>query len=179
MAPPLAAPDYLSKAAAIALAHAHVGHLNATSPPPGEQRWVVGEPVEYTPYWYFDYRTALPLGKPRNLTTMFAYAPGYLIWKQTHACSLVGWGEYPTLAQREQLYQQASHLADWLVAEPLSIARLRPKLRLPLAEVAQLSYTLRALTDTAAQVAHLFPYLHVQALAEAHLAPLPFILLGK
>lgn len=179
MAPSLAAPDYLSKAAALALAHAHVGHLNATSPPPGEQRWVVGEPIEYTPYWYFNYRAALPPGKPRTFAHLFTYAPGYLLWKQTHACSLIGWAEYPTLAQREQLYQQASQLASWVVAEPLSIARLRSQLRLPLAEVAQLSYTLRALADTAAQVAHLFPYLHAQALAEAHLAPLPFIPVGK
>lgn len=175
MIPPLASSASLSKASALAFAHAHVAYLNAHTPPPGPQRWVVSEPVEYALYWYFNYKTEWDLLQPRDLANLFGYPPGYLIWKQTHACSLIGWGEYPTLTQREDLYQQAQHLATWLVAEPVSFARLRPHLRLPLAHVVQLTYALRALADTSAQAAHLFPFLHDQALREARIPPLPFI----
>lgn len=164
--------DPLSKAAALALAHAHVAHLNAQAPPPGTQRWVVSKPVEYTPYWYFDYQTDLPATRVPNLADYFGYAPGYLLWKQTHIRTTVSWGDYATLPQREQLYQQASRLASQLVAAPLTLARLRAQLRLPLPELVSLAHAVRALTDAAAQSACLFSYLHAQALADARLDPL-------
>lgn len=175
MTPLLASAASLSKASALAFAHAHVTYLNAHTPPPGPRRWVVSEPVEYALYWYFNYQTARDPGQPRRLMDLFAYAPGYLIWKQAHACSLIGWGEYPTLSQREDLYQQAQQLATWLLAEPVTLARLRAHLRLPLAQVVQLTSALRALADRPAQVAHLFSFLYEQALIEARLPALPFI----
>jgi hypothetical protein len=179
MTPPLVPLAPLSRAAALVLAQAHVARLNAQAPPPGTQRWIVSEPVEYTPYWYFDYQTDASLTWSADLVPdladCFGYPPGYLLWKQTHACSLVGWGELSTLDLREQLFQQASHLAQQLVAEPLRFAQLRPHLRVPLPELVQLTQQVRRLPDAAAQVAHLFVALHVQALTEARLAPLPFL----
>jgi hypothetical protein len=83
-----------------------------------------------------------------------------LLWKQTHACTLIGWGELATLPDRERCYRQACQLAGLLVAEPLSLARLRQYIRQPLPELAQLSYTLRALADVQAQHAHLLTGLH-------------------
>ena len=175
MTSPLATAASLSQAAALALAHTHVTYLNAHTPPPGAQRWVVSKPVEYALYWYFDYQTDRDPTQPLDLANLFAYAPGYLIWKQTHACSLIGWAEYPTLPQREDLYQQAQQRAAWLLAEPVSLARLRAHLRLPLPQLVPLTHTLRTLAERPAQGAYLFPFLHDQALAEAKLPPLPFI----
>lgn len=175
MTPPLAP---LSRAAALVLAQAHVARLNAQAPPPGTQRWIVSEPVEYTPYWYFNYQTdavhTWSADQGPDLADCFGYAPGYLLWKHTHARSLVGWGELSTLDLREQLYQQASHLAQRLMIEPLRFAQLRPHLRMPLPELVQLTHQLRTLPDTASQTAHLFAALHAQALSEARLPPLPF-----
>jgi hypothetical protein len=172
---PLATADSLSQAAALALAHAHVTYLNAHTPPPGSQRWVVSNPVEYALYWYLDYQTALDPTQMLDLANLFAYASGYLVWKQTHACSLIGWAEYPTLPQREDLYQQAQQRTAWLLAEPVSLARLRAHLRLPLPQLVELTHTLRTLAEQPAQGAYLFPFLHDQALLEAQLSPLPFI----
>lgn len=180
MTPPLAP---LSHAAALGLAQAHVARLNAQAPPPGTQRWIVSEPVEYTPYWYFDYQTdavrTWSADHVPNLADCFGYPPGYLFWKHTHACSLVGWGELSTLDLREQLYQQAHDLAQRLVAEPLRFAQLRPHLRVPLPELVQLTHQLRLLPDATAQTAHLFAALHAQALREARLPPLPFLPLDQ
>jgi hypothetical protein len=143
------APASLSKAHATALAQAHVTYLNAHHPPPGTQQWVVSDPVEYDLYWYFDYDTDLPTDQALDFANVFAYQPGYLIWKQTQACGLV--------------------------AELLSLARLRPQLRLPLAELVQVTQVLHALAEPPAQADLLFTYLHQQALAEACLPALPFL----
>jgi hypothetical protein len=84
-----------------------------------------------------------------------------------------------TLDLREQLYQQTSHLAQRLVAEPLRFAQLRPHLRVPLPELVQFTHQMHRLPDTAARTAHLFAALHAQALREARLPPLPFIPLDQ
>jgi hypothetical protein len=77
---------FLSKGQAIALAQARVDYLNARTP----QGWVVAEPVEYAEYWYFDYEAPLLPGQSLVLADCFAYPPGYLVWKQTYTCTLVG-----------------------------------------------------------------------------------------
>ena len=179
MPAPLSPPALLAKAQAIALAQAHLAHLNAANDPATKWRWAVSQPTEYTPYWYFDYERRWPPGYRPTILDTIGYPPGYLIWKQTHACTLVGWGELATLLERERCYQQATQLASQLLAEPLSLARLRQYIRLPLPGLAQLGYTLRTLADTQAQHAHLLTCLHEQALAEARLGPLPILPLAS
>jgi hypothetical protein len=75
MTPPLAP---LSCAAALVLAQAHVARLNAQAPPPGTQRWIVSEPIEYTPYWYFNYQTDAVLTWSADQVPDLADCFGYL-----------------------------------------------------------------------------------------------------
>lgn len=175
MSPSLSSSVFLAEAQAIALAQAHLAQLNAAKDPAAKWHWAVGEPMEYTPYWYFNYMRRWPPDYRPTMLDAMGYAPGYLIWKQTRACTLIGWGELATLPDRERCYQHARQLTSQLMAEPLSLARLRQYIRRPLPELAQLSHTLRTLPDEQAQHAHLLTNLHAQSLAEARLGPLPII----
>ena len=136
---------------------------------------MVSNPVEYALYWYFDYQTDLDSTKPLDLGNLFAYDPGYLIWKQTRAGSLIGWAEDPTLPQREDLYQQAQQRTTWLLAEPVSLARLRAHLRLPLPQLVPFTHTAAYAGRAAGARGLLISLFTRTGLKGSAAVPLPFI----
>ncbi|TGE04900.1 hypothetical protein [Hymenobacter fodinae] len=145
--------SYINLNKAIALAQAHVEHINQNLQAPDDYKYVLGAPVQYVHCYYFDYQVQYKFELSQDQWSMFTGAPGFVVNRKNGLLKTISWSELPQLPEQSALWQRNQALAVQLARNPITLATLRRYLPLPLPELVAFYIQLRRVDIPAHQKA--------------------------
>ncbi|RAK69488.1 hypothetical protein [Hymenobacter edaphi] len=126
----------MTREEALGAAQRHIAQCNAETPLHPDYYWVVGQPVEYRHWWYFDNCIASRPGLPFAERGMqFAGAPGYVIDKRSQRVQEIGWADFSALRKLQQRLQYFEQRVAERDRQPLMLRELRQYFSMPLPEL--------------------------------------------